>query len=49
MLTQFRRGGSEALPNLEREIVVNDVAVHERPPLGSLRIAGYGLPQTRPV
>ncbi|HEX7745239.1 MAG TPA: glucosyl-3-phosphoglycerate synthase [Micromonosporaceae bacterium] len=33
MLTQFRRGGAEALPNLEREIVVTDVSVEERPPL----------------
>ncbi len=40
VLTQFRRGGSDALPNLEREIVVNDVAVHERPPLGQLRKEG---------
>jgi glucosyl-3-phosphoglycerate synthase len=33
LLTQFRRGGEEALPNLEREIVVTDVSVQERPPL----------------
>jgi glucosyl-3-phosphoglycerate synthase len=33
LLTQFRRGGGEVLPNLEREIVVTDVSVHERPPL----------------
>jgi len=33
MLTQFRRGSAEALPNLEREVVVSDVSVHERPPL----------------
>ncbi|RIV41364.1 glucosyl-3-phosphoglycerate synthase [Micromonospora radicis] len=37
LLTQFRRGGSEALPNLDREIVVSDVAVAERPPLAELR------------
>ncbi|MEV0002804.1 glucosyl-3-phosphoglycerate synthase [Micromonospora sp. NPDC050980] len=37
LLTQFRRGGSEALPNLDREIVVNDVSVEERPPLAELR------------
>ncbi|WP_308042641.1 glucosyl-3-phosphoglycerate synthase [Micromonospora sp. PLK6-60] len=37
LLTQFRRGGSEALPNLEREIVVSDVSVQERPPLAQLR------------
>ncbi len=39
MLTQFRRGGAGALPNLEREIVVSDVSVHERPPLRDLRVA----------
>ena len=33
LLTQFRRGGGEMLPNLEREIVVTDVSVQERPPL----------------
>lgn len=33
VLTQFRRGGADALPNLEREIVVTDVSVQERPPL----------------
>lgn len=33
LITQFRRGGVEALPNLEREIVVTDVSVQERPPL----------------
>ncbi|WP_243715475.1 glucosyl-3-phosphoglycerate synthase [Micromonospora sp. KC207] len=37
LLTQFRRGGSEALPNLEREIVVSDVSIEERPPLAELR------------
>nr|QLK00830.1 glucosyl-3-phosphoglycerate synthase [Micromonospora carbonacea] len=37
LLTQFRRGGSEALPNLEREIVVSDVSIEERPPLADLR------------
>ncbi|WP_407951754.1 glucosyl-3-phosphoglycerate synthase [Plantactinospora veratri] len=35
-LTQFRRGGDHALPNLDREIVVTDVTVAERPPLASL-------------
>lgn len=44
LLTQFRRGGSEALPNLDREIVVNDVAVEERPPLAELR---HRLPHRR--
>jgi glucosyl-3-phosphoglycerate synthase len=33
VLTQFRRGGQDGLPNLDREIVVSDVAVAERPPL----------------
>ncbi|GGR75249.1 glucosyl-3-phosphoglycerate synthase [Micromonospora fulviviridis] len=37
LLTQFRRGGSEALPNLDREIVVSDVSIEERPPLAQLR------------
>jgi glucosyl-3-phosphoglycerate synthase len=36
VLTQFRRGGAGALPNLEREIVVSDVGVQERPPLREL-------------
>jgi glucosyl-3-phosphoglycerate synthase len=33
VLTQFRRGGQDALPNLDREIVVTDTDVAERPPL----------------
>lgn len=37
LLTQFRRGGSDALPNLDREIVVSDVSIEERPPLAELR------------
>ncbi|GIJ20527.1 glucosyl-3-phosphoglycerate synthase [Micromonospora lutea] len=44
LLTQFRRGGSDALPNLDREIVVSDVAVEERPPLAELR---HRLPRRR--
>jgi glucosyl-3-phosphoglycerate synthase len=36
ILTQFRRGGTAALPNLGREIVVSDVSVQERPPLNEL-------------
>ena len=44
LLTQFRRGGSETLPNLDREIVVNDVSVQERPPLAQLR---HRLPRRR--
>jgi glucosyl-3-phosphoglycerate synthase len=38
VLTQFRRGaGANVLPNLEREIVVTDVSVQERPPLIQLK------------
>lgn len=38
LLTQFRRGpGSAALPHLEREIVVSDVSIQERPPLAEVR------------
>ncbi len=33
LLTQFRRGGQDALPNLDREIAVTDTGVDERPPL----------------
>ena len=33
VLTQFRRGGEQPLPNLGREIVVTDVGIDERPPL----------------
>jgi len=36
MLTQFRRGGTEALPHLDREVVVHDTGIEERPPLSSL-------------
>ncbi|BCB77264.1 glucosyl-3-phosphoglycerate synthase [Phytohabitans flavus] len=38
-LTQFRRGGEDALPGLGREVVVHDVSVRERPPLAELRAA----------
>ncbi|MER7420759.1 glucosyl-3-phosphoglycerate synthase [Micromonospora peucetia] len=44
LLTQFRRGGSDALPNLDREIVVSDVSVEERPPLAELR---HRIPRRR--
>jgi glucosyl-3-phosphoglycerate synthase len=37
MLTQFRRGGDHTLPALDREIVVTDTGVDERPPLVTLR------------
>jgi L-alanine-DL-glutamate epimerase-like enolase superfamily enzyme len=33
VLTQFRRGGEQPVPNLGREIVVSDVGIDERPPL----------------
>jgi glucosyl-3-phosphoglycerate synthase len=33
LLTQFRRGGEQLLPNLGREIVISDVGIDERPPL----------------
>jgi glucosyl-3-phosphoglycerate synthase len=36
LLTQFRRGGTDALPHLDREVVVHDTAIDERPPLTSL-------------
>ncbi|MFC6020304.1 glucosyl-3-phosphoglycerate synthase [Plantactinospora solaniradicis] len=35
-LTQFRRGGNQALPHLDREIEVTDVSVAERPPLATV-------------
>ncbi|MEV0428969.1 glucosyl-3-phosphoglycerate synthase [Micromonospora sp. NPDC050495] len=44
LLTQFRRGGSEALPHLDREIVVSDVSIEERPPLAHMR---HRVPQRR--
>jgi len=36
LLTQFRRGGADALPHLDREIVLTDVGVAERPPLNTV-------------
>jgi glucosyl-3-phosphoglycerate synthase len=39
LITQFRRGGRDALPNLDREIVVTDAAVAERPPLRDVALA----------
>jgi glucosyl-3-phosphoglycerate synthase len=39
VLTQFRRGDSaSALPNLNREIALTDVAVGERPPLATVAL-----------
>jgi glucosyl-3-phosphoglycerate synthase len=38
LLTQFRRGGADALPNLDREILVTDIDVDERPPLASVAL-----------
>ncbi len=43
VLTQFRRGGDQALPNLGREIVIADVGIDERPPL-----LDAGLPRAAP-
>ena len=39
LLTQFRRGGTDALPNLDREITVSEVGIDERPPLARTRLA----------
>ncbi|MGK5684290.1 glucosyl-3-phosphoglycerate synthase [Actinoplanes sp. URMC 104] len=36
LLTQFQRGGDQPLPHLNREVVVSDVSVDERPPLVTL-------------
>ena len=44
VLTQFRRGGAGRLPNLDREIVVSDVAVDERPPLADLALSRPRVP-----
>ena len=44
LLTQFRRGGDQPLPNLGREIVVSDVGIDERPPLMT---AGLSRPVSR--
>jgi glucosyl-3-phosphoglycerate synthase len=44
ILTQFRRGGAGALSHLDREIVVSDVSVRERPPLIELRDRLPGKP-----
>ena len=38
VLTQFRRGGEQPLPNLGREIVVSGVGIDERPPLATVRL-----------
>ncbi|HEY0936505.1 MAG TPA: glucosyl-3-phosphoglycerate synthase [Trebonia sp.] len=38
VLTQFRRGGEQLLPNLGREIVVSDIGIDERPPLATVRL-----------
>jgi glucosyl-3-phosphoglycerate synthase len=43
VLTQFRRGGDQPLPNLGREIVIADVGIDERPPL-----LAAGLPRPAP-
>ena len=36
LLTQFQRGGENVLPALNRQVVVSDVGVEERPPLASM-------------
>jgi glucosyl-3-phosphoglycerate synthase len=36
VLTQFRRGGADVLPHLNREIIVTDIDVDERPPLAAM-------------
>ena len=36
LLTQFRRGVGDALPNLDRQIAVTETGVTERPPLATL-------------
>lgn len=35
-LTQFRRGGTDPLPHLDREVTTADVGVTERPPLAAV-------------
>nr|WP_245736812.1 glucosyl-3-phosphoglycerate synthase [Micromonospora pattaloongensis] len=37
LLTQFRRGPGGPLPTLDRQVVVSDVSVAERPPVAALR------------
>ncbi|WP_328476902.1 glucosyl-3-phosphoglycerate synthase [Actinoplanes sp. NBC_00393] len=41
LLTQFRRGGADALPNLDRQIAITDTNVTERPPLCSLELPAF--------
>jgi glucosyl-3-phosphoglycerate synthase len=43
VITQFRRGGDQSLPNLDREIVISDIRIDERPPLITV-----GLPRSTP-
>jgi glucosyl-3-phosphoglycerate synthase len=43
LLTQFRRGGVDALPHLDREITVTDISVEERPPLNTMARRGSTL------
>jgi glucosyl-3-phosphoglycerate synthase len=45
VLTQFRRGGEQPLPNLGREIVVSDIGIDERPPLINARLP-WSVPRT---
>jgi glucosyl-3-phosphoglycerate synthase len=43
LLTQFRRGGKDVLPHLNREIAVTDISVQERPPLATMARRGRVL------
>jgi glucosyl-3-phosphoglycerate synthase len=43
VLTQFRRGGSDRLPNLDRAIDVTEIDVRERPPLATMTRRGRRL------
>jgi glucosyl-3-phosphoglycerate synthase len=39
LLTQFRRGGTDTVAHLDREIVLSEVTVAERPPLNTVALA----------
>lgn len=43
VLTQFRRGGQDVLPNLGREIASTDISVDERPPLRTMARRGTAM------
>jgi len=44
LLTQFRRGGPDNLPHLDREITVHDIQVDERPPLSDMATLRPAVP-----